>query len=67
LNAVVLAFQVRLIIRVGAALLRLVVCAVGVHIESVAQADALELILVVVFAAISHRTSSSTRFALGVL
>ena len=45
----------------------LVICAVGVHVESVAQADALELILVVVLVALSHRARTNIRFALGVL
>lgn len=54
LNAVVLVFQVCLIFGVGATLLRLIICAVSIHVESVAQADALELILVVVFAPVSH-------------
>jgi hypothetical protein len=54
LNALVLALQVCLIIRGGAALLGLIISAVSIHVESVAQADALELILVVIFVALSH-------------
>ena len=54
MNALVLALQVCLIIRGGAALLGLIISAVSIHVESVSQADALELILVVVFVALSH-------------